>query len=219
MYVEKKKNKRQLQAEQTRASIVKAALELFAKKGFQSVTIDDITTAAGVARGSFYTYFKSRSEIIVDQFWEIDDYYKFYAKQLDMYSTAKEKLLAFTWAQMAYVRDTVGIEHLKILYSDQAAEPGSDKMLINPQRFWYTLVTNILKDGQETGEIRNDLPPEKLAMWFNRTMRGLFLDWCVTSGEHFDLVIEAEAFCVQWIFPTLRKRSETGIPEDSKPRA
>jgi len=203
--VEKKKNKRQLRAEQTRAAIVKAALELFAHKGFQSVTIDDITTAAGVARGSFYTYFKSRSEIIVDQFWEIDDYYKFYAEHLGAYPTAKEKLFAFTQAQMAYVRDVVGIEHLKILYSDQAAEPGSDKMLINPQRFWYTLVTSILRDGQKTGEIRKDMPAEKLAMWFNRTMRGLFLDWCVTSGEHFDLVEEAELYCMQWVFPSLEK--------------
>lgn len=201
--MQRQQTKRQKRAEETKAAIIHAALKLFHDHGFDAVTIEQITTRAGVARGSFYTYFKSRSDIIVDQFWTIDDFYRSCAEDLRKYTTAQEKLLAFTEAQMRYVRDVVGIEQLKVLYSAQASDPGSDKMLINPRRYWFQLVTEIMQDGQRGGQIRNDIAAERLALWYNRTIRGLFLDWCVTTGEVFDLVREAREFCEFWILRSL----------------
>ena len=50
-----KPTKRQLQAMETKNKIYKAAIEEINKKGFNNVNIEDITTAANVAKGSFYT--------------------------------------------------------------------------------------------------------------------------------------------------------------------
>ncbi len=197
-------SKRQRQALQTKSAIVERALDLFQERGFAAVTIEDITTAAGVARGSFYTYFKSKSDIIVDEFWKIDGYYKKYSRNLRRYKTAAEQLLAFTRAQLRYVRDVVGIEHLKVLYANQTFEPGSEKVITNRGRFWHHLIRGIIAQGQEAGEFRRDVDAERLAIFFNRSMRGMFLDWCISSAEEFDLVKEGVTFCEGWILRSLR---------------
>ncbi len=46
-------------------SLTQSALELFSERGFDEVTIDDISTHAGVTKGSFYSHYKSKHEIIL----------------------------------------------------------------------------------------------------------------------------------------------------------
>lgn len=41
-----------------------AALELFLARGLDGVTIDDITQAAGVAKGTFYRYFEDKAALV-----------------------------------------------------------------------------------------------------------------------------------------------------------
>jgi AcrR family transcriptional regulator len=46
----------------TRAALVKAAREVFERDGFLDARITDITSEAGVATGTFYTYFAGKEE-------------------------------------------------------------------------------------------------------------------------------------------------------------
>lgn len=48
----------------TRARILKAAEETFGTMGYHKAGISDITRAAGVAQGTFYTYFGGKEEIL-----------------------------------------------------------------------------------------------------------------------------------------------------------
>ncbi len=43
--------------------LCRAGLKLFLKSGIEGVTIDDIVVEAGVAKGSFYLYFKDKTEL------------------------------------------------------------------------------------------------------------------------------------------------------------
>jgi AcrR family transcriptional regulator len=46
-----------------RTSLLNAAREIFAQKGYHAATVDDITRAAGVAKGTFYLYFEEKREV------------------------------------------------------------------------------------------------------------------------------------------------------------
>ena len=48
----------------TRAALLAAAREVFASQGVGAVTIQDITEAADVAKGSFYNHFDSKDAIV-----------------------------------------------------------------------------------------------------------------------------------------------------------
>jgi TetR/AcrR family transcriptional regulator, transcriptional repressor for nem operon len=51
---------------QTRARIIRSAQALFNRHGFTSVSIDDLMTAAGLTRGGFYSYFRTKSELYAE---------------------------------------------------------------------------------------------------------------------------------------------------------
>jgi len=48
----------------TRGRILAAAVQVVAEKGVAEVVIDDFIKAAGIARGTFYNYFKSTDEVL-----------------------------------------------------------------------------------------------------------------------------------------------------------
>ncbi|MES2264828.1 MAG: TetR/AcrR family transcriptional regulator [Pseudomonadota bacterium] len=59
--------------EKTRALLLQCALRVFAKKGPDLPVIDDFIAAAGVARGTFYNYFKTTSELLAAVAAEMSD--------------------------------------------------------------------------------------------------------------------------------------------------
>src|SRR5580692_3010919 len=44
--------------------LLDAAVELFARKGFTETTVEDITNAADVGKGTFFNYFPSKEHIL-----------------------------------------------------------------------------------------------------------------------------------------------------------
>ena len=53
-----------LRREKTRIRLIESALGVFADKGADAPTIDDFIAAAGVARGTFYNYFRTTAELL-----------------------------------------------------------------------------------------------------------------------------------------------------------
>jgi AcrR family transcriptional regulator len=73
-------------AGQTRERILQAALELFRDRGFEQTTMRDVATAAGVATGAAYYYFRSKEEVVL----------AFYAKTAEEMRTILPSELART---------------------------------------------------------------------------------------------------------------------------
>ena len=48
-----------------KAKILKAAIKIFAKEGFQDASVDEIVKIAEVAKGTFYYYFKSKDDLFL----------------------------------------------------------------------------------------------------------------------------------------------------------
>jgi AcrR family transcriptional regulator len=47
-------------------SIVRESIKLFEKKGFSETSIQDVVDALGVTKGTFYYYFNSKEELLMD---------------------------------------------------------------------------------------------------------------------------------------------------------
>jgi AcrR family transcriptional regulator len=58
--------RRDRKKQQTRTALVDAALRLAAERGLANVTVDDITEAADVSSRTFFNYFSSKDEAILD---------------------------------------------------------------------------------------------------------------------------------------------------------
>src|SRR5258706_15928312 len=51
--------------QEVRDRIVRAAISVFAERGFHRATMQDIVRASGLSVGAIYTYFKSKSDLIL----------------------------------------------------------------------------------------------------------------------------------------------------------
>jgi AcrR family transcriptional regulator len=49
---------------ESRQKIMDAALEVFAKQGYHSATVDAIAKTAGISKGLMYNYFKSKEDVL-----------------------------------------------------------------------------------------------------------------------------------------------------------
>ena len=57
--------RRQRRSSEIRERLFRAALDLFASKGFLEATVEDITEAADVGKGTFFNYFPSKDHILI----------------------------------------------------------------------------------------------------------------------------------------------------------
>jgi AcrR family transcriptional regulator len=64
---------RTARGEQTRRALLRAASRLFAENGYHNTSVPDIVRAAGVGHGTFYEYFGSRRDILLDLTRQVAD--------------------------------------------------------------------------------------------------------------------------------------------------
>lgn len=50
--------------DRTRLALLESAIEVIAERGLESISIDDLTRSAGMARGTFYNYFETRDDVV-----------------------------------------------------------------------------------------------------------------------------------------------------------
>src|SRR5713226_8388649 len=58
-------DRRQRRSADIRERLFRAALRLFAEKGFAETSVEDITNAADVGKGTFFNYFPSKDHILI----------------------------------------------------------------------------------------------------------------------------------------------------------
>lgn len=54
----------------SRSALERVGFELFAKQGFERTTVDDIASAAGIGRRTFFRYFASKNDLVWGEFEE-----------------------------------------------------------------------------------------------------------------------------------------------------
>ena len=71
---------RERKKQRTRQTILKAAFDLFAKRGYAQTTLEDIAEAAEVSTGTLFAYFRSKEQIL---FPEQREFYEQLKQQLE----------------------------------------------------------------------------------------------------------------------------------------
>lgn len=92
----------------TKRSLIEVARQLFAKKGVENTTMNDIAEASKRGRRTLYTYFNSKNEIykaVVES--EFQELYKKLDEVIKQKLPADEKIILFAFTRLGAVKEVV----------------------------------------------------------------------------------------------------------------
>jgi AcrR family transcriptional regulator len=201
--------RRSRRSAELRERIFRASLDLFAKKGFAETTVEDITNAADVGKGTFFNYFPSKDHILL-AFGEMQ--LGKLRQAVDEARKTQQPLPAFLrslttrmTAEPARNPDLIRVLLLAFLSNQEVR-----KAMMDLQARILALHTEMIQLGQERGEIRNDLPPIELAQVFRQVIFGTALIWSLYGDASLNSRMDA-AFEIIWTGLSPRNHSESPL--------
>ena len=149
----------------TKQKIVSAAWKLFYEQGYDDTTVDDIVFESGTSKGSFYHYFDSKDALLGSLNILFDEKYEELMNVIDPDMDAVDKLIYFNHELFEMIDSSVSIELITRMFSSQ-------------------LITHGEKQGQDRGEMRDDVTVNQIVNDYAMFERALLYDWCLEDGEY-----------------------------------
>jgi len=178
-----KMTKRKIQGKETRQKIFDTSLALFNKYGYDKVTIDDICEKIGMSKGAFYTHFKSKDQIILEDFVLLNSYYDEVFQELSSIQNSLPRLYLFQQQVMKKI-ETIGYKAVKLVYHVESSPNRKKSFLISRKHNLYKIIHTLVTEGQNNNEIRKDKNPDMITTMIVQLYRGIILDWCLENGEY-----------------------------------
>ena len=167
----------------TKQKIVSAAWKLFYEQGYDDTTVDDIVFESGTSKGSFYHYFDSKDALLGSLNILFDEKYEELMNIIDPDMDAVDKLIYFNHELFEMIDSSVSIELITRMFSSQLITHG-EKHLLDRKRTYFKLIKQIVKQGQDRGEMRDDVTVNQIVNDYAMFERALLYDWCLEDGEY-----------------------------------
>lgn len=182
--------KRQDAALETRQKIIDAVKELLEQKNPEEISIEEITKKAHVAKGSFYTHFKRKEDVISEiDFLEYD-----FLKNDVSHIQGVEKQLAYYLIQSVKIikKNSLPIARQ---WMKGAVSP-LEKESIGEKKYHYDYenILSILKKAINNKELKQSTPIEALTKTILNQYYGAVASWCIL-GQNYSLVEIIEHYC------------------------
>jgi AcrR family transcriptional regulator len=177
---------------ETRQALLEAALALFRQKGYDNTTIEEITDAADVAKGTFFNYFPSKAALLGElAVWRVEQL----RSALDVRQGAPA-------SPMARIKLLAHLMHDQISQDIHLIQRAMATRLSAPpppahrgKHRLHGLFIDLVSEAQAHKEIRTDVEAELIAdllhiALFRRMVACRFGDERPPAAEHVDHVID-----------------------------
>jgi AcrR family transcriptional regulator len=182
-------DRRQRRAAETRLRLFRCALQLFAQRGFPNVTVEDITQAADVGKGTFFNYFESKEHVL--------------GVMAEIQLGKVREAACLTQNGQQTIQSA-----LRHLFHRAAEEPGRSpdlaraliscflasesvrRLIEHNMKEGRRIIAGIVAAGQQRGEIDPRLNQESVAIQVLQAFMGTVLFWSLHETPPLDAWIE-----------------------------
>jgi len=172
---------REIDSDSRKQQILAAATAVFARKGFDKASMNDIMQESGLSKGGLYWHFKSKDDIItavVDQFFTSE--FSSLAPLLNAPIPVSEKFAQLARLSMENMLRQLG-SYQKI-WLELYALAGRTGVFRERMRLYMNqyidLLTGLIQAGIETGEFR-PMDAAQMAVAASAQFEGLLLFWAL----------------------------------------
>jgi AcrR family transcriptional regulator len=168
--------RRQRRAAETRLKLFRCALQLFAERGFTGVTVEEITEAADVGKGTFFNYFESKDHVLgvmaEIQLGKVGE-------ALALAAGGKQAIRSVMHHMFLRAAEEPGRspDLARALISSFLASQGVRDVIARNMQEGRRMIAEVVAAGQKRGEIDPRLKKEKVAIQVLQTFMGTVLFW------------------------------------------
>jgi TetR/AcrR family transcriptional repressor of nem operon len=184
----------------TKEQIVTAAVETLHRKGFNATSVEDITNAAKVPKGSFYNHFKSKEDLAVEA---LDRYWQNMQTSLGLLSDEKTPPVARLkrhFRQLGKVAREGGyragcmIGNMSTEMPEQS-RPVRERLTVLLVA-WSCAIESCIKEAQADGSIRSDMDTRTISGFLLNSWEGAVMHSKVDRGAESLTAFEDVVFTV-----------------------
>ena len=169
-------NRRERRRAETRERLVHCALRLFSERGFTATTIEDITNAADVGKGTFFNYFPSKEHVLASfAQLQMGKVQKFVRQAVQSRQPAERVLYELAVAvTVEYDRCPTLLQNsLLAFFSGESTR----RLMADSFDKGRVSLAELMGERQHRGEIRDDFAPTELALQYQRALFGTMVMW------------------------------------------
>ena len=182
-----------------RDAILRAAIDVFAERGFFSAQVADIARAAGVAAGTVYLYFKSKDDLLVSIFdRSMREGLTLGRAAVADLDDPRERLRRLARAHLGRLggdRNLAIVFQVELRQSTKFMERFSSTLL----RDYLGLIRDAIADGQRAGIFRTDIKATVAAKIFFGALDEMATNWILSRRRY---ALETDADTVVELFVT-----------------
>lgn len=169
--------------QQKHSIIIKAAIKVFAKKGFHDTKISDIAKAAKIADGTIYIYFKNKDDILISCLEElIDNLLSYTYAEVDKTEDALEKIHKFIEVHINFLHTHPNHARLLMIELRQSPEFYQKYPAFSPMKRYLSYLSSLCEKAIESGKLRK-VDPKILTTMIFGTMDFVLTRWLLNDYE------------------------------------
>ena len=177
----------------TKRQLYQCAMKLFRERGFDRVSVDEIVRETGMAKGTFYIYFNTKSDIILEMLRQYDTYYDQIMAGLPDDLSIDQQMEEIVKGACRFTEEVIGLDLIRVLYVKQLTEGQEHPGLLNEDRALFRILSELLTEGQCAGIYDPALDVPDTTRLILHGIRASFFEWCSSRGQ-FDLTQECLYF-------------------------
>jgi len=174
-----------------RDAILRAAIDVFAERGYFNAQVADVARAAGVAAGTVYLYFKSKDDLLVSIFERsMREGLTTGRAAVANLQDPRERLLRLARAHLARLghdRNLAIVFQVELRQSTKFMERFSATLL----RDYLGLIREAIADGQREGLVRADVKATAMAKMLFGALDEMATNW-ILSRRRYSLEADAD---------------------------
>jgi len=187
-------------AERTKAKLLASARELIGERGFDNVSVEEITKHCGVAKGTFYHYFECKEDVIGEISFK--SFHNLVEEAIAADIPTAEKMKGFILALMKEASWT-GVYIIRQWMRD-VMDPRTEKTGNAAVEVGFGEISSIIQSGVDRGELKKSTPVAALTQLFLAHIYGSMTVWCMVGGKD-DIVKSTELVIGEYVDNMLGK--------------
>jgi AcrR family transcriptional regulator len=188
-------------AQDSRDQILKAAMRLFAVRGFHETSMAEVARAASVSKALIFWHFKTKEELFMAVLNRLlEPYFIDFAEEAGALDE-KAQIVRLIDLYMQFVRENGGSIRFFVaqLLHDEKLSDGLTNQVLQLYQGYRALLVDLIGRAQERGSCKRDFPPADAVSFLLSTLNGLLIGF-LFSGENAVNLDGAIAMLRHWLF-------------------